>query len=300
MNLAPIRYARALKSKGGPVEKIACLEVEIGGQKYYQVDSYLSGSLNLNRPIVEYFGGSDGTGTDVSAMVARHKSISEAIERWAYHYLNQIGHRKRYGFDINPSTSGMAAYPGLFSFQARKRAMSEAVERYCLVKWWDRELPCTTIPSGIDGTVAVSLKNPLTRDSVVIVWSLDENGWTSYGSAADTSLESALRQAHIERSRRIIAMRLVFKKNPSLKVANISTLRNPIERHMAFLALPEGHEEFLLRVNEPPLRECQKKPPPLIDSNVPGPWQRYATVWRVVFPRNNHSFRDGPLGSLFI
>src|ERR1035437_876327 len=61
-----------------------------------------------------------GTGTDYSLSMARIKSICEAMERWALK-IHSLGDCGSYGFNIDPSSTGLAAYPEN-PIHARKQA----------------------------------------------------------------------------------------------------------------------------------------------------------------------------------
>ena len=81
-------------------------------------------------------------------MVARYMAISESLERWAFHVKVNDFDRDLYGFDRDASSNGMAAFPGLFSSQCRKKAYWEALERFCVIAWWDGRLAARTRPTG--------------------------------------------------------------------------------------------------------------------------------------------------------
>ena len=49
-----------------------------------------------------------------------------------------------------------------------------------------------------------------------------------------------------------------------------------------FFALEEGHELFLERLRTRPTKALAD-PKLVFDGPVPGPWGRYADVWRVVY-----------------
>lgn len=294
MNLAPIKYADALVSAGGPIERIECARIELNGGHLYHANSWLSRELGLKTRPVELFSTATGSGAAESAMVARHKAISESLERWAYHYLDQIGHRKSYGFDEWPGTTGMAAFPGLFKFQARTRALREAIERACLIKWWDGELNHVDIETGIEGINGITVENPYSGDEVIVLWSPGSNGLTSYGTAAGANQKATLQQAHVELCRHCRALERLEKQYPQFNIGDIASLQNPVERNLIYFSLPDGHAAFLERVHQSPSMSssCERKP--IVDVNIPGPWQRYATVWRVVIPArpSNRSGRN--------
>mgnify|MGYP001562072349 CR=1 FL=1 len=51
----------------------------------------------------------DGAGTSKYKNIAVYKAISETLERWAFYVVADTKDAKKFCFDINPSTAGMAA-----------------------------------------------------------------------------------------------------------------------------------------------------------------------------------------------
>jgi ribosomal protein S12 methylthiotransferase accessory factor YcaO len=103
----------------------------------YQANALLCGSIVPERKATALFAIADGSGTHTSASVARHIAVSEALERWAITSISQSARRSSYGFDLDLTSNGMAAFPGLIAKQARRFARLEAVERHCLFGWWE-------------------------------------------------------------------------------------------------------------------------------------------------------------------
>ena len=62
----------------------------------------------------------------------------------------------------------------------------------------------------------------------------------------------------------------------------LSPAAHPIERRSIFFATEAGHELFLGRLRSAP-RKPAAPPRKVFDGPVPGPWNRYADVWRVVY-----------------
>ena len=83
----------------------------------------------------------DGMGSDQNKSVAYFKAISEAMERWAFYSLTSSQHRNDFGFDIDSTSSGFAAFPGFTKRPAAYYARLEALERWALVSWWFGLLP---------------------------------------------------------------------------------------------------------------------------------------------------------------
>lgn len=301
ISLAPLRYARVLKADRGPIDRIEYTRLVLGGRGVYQANAFLSDRLNLQRPGNRVFSAADGTGTHESGMVARYKAISEAIERWALYYLLQSGHGKACGFDTDPTSTGMAAYPGLFAWQARGRALTEAAERFCLVGWWAGDLADRNLQERILGIRGIEIENPVSRDRVVLVWSNAPNGYRAYGFAGAKRLDSAYGKAVVELERARAALGRFFKENPGFEEEDLETLENPFERRIVYYALPAGHEIFMSRVTA---RKTPKPCPrsqikPVVDCRINGPWNRYATVWRVLYPMATRDYLRDYLNTFY-
>jgi hypothetical protein len=290
MNLAPLRFARVLSQHNGPVERIEYGRVEVDGRPMYQAQAYLSGHLNLKKPRHAVFGTADGTGTHPVAMVARHLALSEAIERWALYYLGQSGLDHPYGFDVDPGSTGLAAYPGLLKRQARARARAEAVERFCLVAWWNGDLQAGLPRETGNGIRMIELANPLSRDTVLITWRRAREGFHAYGFAGAPSHKAAYRKAVIEMERAVVALGRFYLDNPGFEADDLDTLAHPLERRVLYFSLPEGHRRFMERVDSPFHGDTGAPTEPVIDRWVEGPWNRYATVWRVLYPMPTLSY----------
>jgi hypothetical protein len=293
INLAPLRYARVLSKDRGPIEKIEYRRIQVAGEPVYQANACLSPWLNLDRMPVRVFADVDGCGTHVSAMLARSMAVSEAIERWALHYLNQAGLRTGNGLEEDNSTTGIAAFPGLWKWQARRRARSEAAERFCLAHWWNGDLETRTLPAWKPGIQGVEIENPVSRDRVILTWSQSDKGFYVYGFGAAGRLKQARWKAVVEMERARVALQAFYLENPGFELDDLSTLDNLHERRVVYFSHPEGHREFREHLG----RQARGGIPsgsikPVIDCALNGPWNRYATVWRVLFPMPNREILE--------
>lgn len=298
MNLAPLRYARVLLGQGGPIERLETARLYFGRRPIMMANATLSRHLHLERPSTCIFGDADGTGTHATAIVARHKAISEAIERWALYYLDQSGNAAPCGLGSDPTTAGMAAYPGLFKLQARKRALAEAVERFCLASWWEGSLRSRPLSLATEAYSGIEIENPLSRHRVVVVWKHCEVGFFAYGFAGNRFLKGALEQAEIEMERSIIAITHYHRENPGFEFDDLETIDNTMERRALYFSLHEGHREFEHRVEATAAGWGTEIPTPVVDRELHGPWSRYATVWRVLYPTaTDRHLRD--FGNIF-
>jgi hypothetical protein len=280
MNLSPIKYARVLSESGGPIDRIEMAEIKLGGVLHYTANAWLSEDLHLSTGQQEVFSEAGGSGTDRYRSVAQYKAISEALERWCYHYLMQIGHTRAYGFNLDGSTSGMAAYPGLFAFQARRRAKLEAEERFCVKHWWLGYLDSVT--ESLGDCHAVYLENPISASTVALTWRSFADGRWGYGTAAANRAKAAVEGARIEMERSIAAL----ERHGPADRESVDRMDNYGERQMLYYSIPEGHAAFMERLEGRPFRGGGMQPEKVIDRIIPGPWQKYATVWRVLYQAN--------------
>lgn len=283
-NLAPLRYANILGSQTGPIERIEYGRVEILGNTYYQANAYLNGQLGLRKSHLQIYSNADGSGTHRSPMLARYIAISEAIERWALYILCGSQRASEFGFDVDASSNGMSAFPGVFRFQARRKAMAEAAERFCLVSWWDGRLPSKPIASCGLPVEGIEIFNPASKDKVVLLWKLSEGGYYTYGFASDRKLKDAAWKAYVEMDRSNCVLDNFYSENPGFESDDLSTIGNHQERRVVYFSMPEGHREFRRRLEQSDPTNYPRKVKPIIDREIEGPWDRYAKVWRVVLP----------------
>ena len=284
LTLAPIRYARVLSRYSGPIEQIRYRQSEVDGQYLYEATATLTPELRLSRSTNEIFGQADGTGTHQTGMIARHMAISEAIERWALYYLSQAGFRELHGFEEDATSTGMAAYPGLFDWQSRNRARMEAIERYCLVAWWEGQLGLREYPVADPSMRAWEIENPLGKESVIMTTRQCKGGYHIYGFSAARKASDAYWRAVIEMERSDGALAPFYLDNPGFEMDDIDTLANRFERRVLYFSLPEGHRNFMGRVDTSLGRRMEpREPEKLVDEKVEGPWNLYATVWRVLY-----------------
>ena len=299
LNLAPLRYAGVLLKDHGPIERIEYGRVKMSGKTVYQANAYLSRHLNLARPRMQVFGQADGSGTHSAAIVARHMAISEAIERWALYFLNQSGLKKGHGLELDDTSTGMAAFPGLLRVQARRRALMEAAERYCLVAWWEGLLRSRSIELDRKaGLEAIEIENPLTSHKVVVLWKKAGQAYAAFVYSAGRTLKKAVVRAEIELERCAGAISHHYQANPGFELDDLDTIANLMERRVLYFSLPEGYREFRARADAPAKAHQQGDLEAVVDMEIKGPWSRYATVWRVLYPMPTRNYL-GPHTNVF-
>jgi hypothetical protein len=274
LSLAAINYRDIFTSAGGPIERVSSGFIDVLGKPSHQANAYLAPGLIRGKPTLSVYGNADGTGANGSPQVARHMAISEALERWAFYDKSQGEDRAKYGFDIDNSTNGMAAFPGLFKAQARKRAYHEALERWALISWWSGHMRASVVGDSLFGVTALRLEHSAKFGEVAIVFRRSAAGHVSYGYSAGSTFHSAAARAAVELARNEFVVGFYKLSNVVREVPNC------FERRCLYFAGEEGHAEFLRRVfdRKPSL---DSKWSVLFDGELPGPWSKYATVWRV-------------------
>jgi hypothetical protein len=69
---------------------------------------------------------------------------------------------------------------------------------------------------------------------------------------------------------------------------------NLFESRALYFASAEGFADFWERVEASKKAVSARTPVKVFDGEIPGPWSRYATVWRVVFkPETRRFLEDG-------
>ena len=202
-------------------------------------------------------------------------AVSEALERWAFSALVRSERAAEFGFDVDPSSTGMAAFPGLLRRQARRKAVLEAVERFSLIAWWEGMAEGRLFDTDWPGVSAVAIDGPF-GGVTVVAFARTEWGGYAYGHAAEESFSAACERAIIELARHEWILRsswLAFVAGEKKAPTNI------FERRCVFFASAEGDEVFRERLARK-ASGAMPRATVICDSDIPGPWDRYATVWR--------------------
>jgi ribosomal protein S12 methylthiotransferase accessory factor YcaO len=274
LSLAALRYRNVLAAHGGPVERIESGVFPVCGRRMIQANAWLSAGLTPRRALSIY-SDADGSGTHPRASVARHMAVSEALERWAFHATVRSARAEEFGFDVDPSSNGMSAFPGIVRTHARRKALLESVERYCLMSWWEGRAEGRMFETDWPGVSAAAIDGPF-GGVTVITFARTEYGGYAYGHAAEASFGAACERAVVELARHEWVLRsswLAFVSGQK------SAPQDLFERRCLFFATPEGHEHFLRRLRTRPTG-AMVRPTVVCDRDIPGPWAEYATVWR--------------------
>lgn len=272
LNLAPVRFRRAC-APNGPIARVEWTTLGLYGVSICQANAWLKPGL---RPLRRrgMYSDADGTGSASTPAVARHKAISEALERWAFDAVFDGPDRMRFGFDLDPSSSGMAAFPGLVSSTARRAALAEALERSCLIAWSAGLTGSRRASTEWPGIDAVEIESPA-GGSCVILYRRSPAGFHVYGHAAADSFTGACERALVELGRNERVLARTLGSSAPVQPANL------FERRCMYFASEEGHESFLRRIG---VRSPGTwRPRLVVDTEIHGLWSSYATVWRVLF-----------------
>lgn len=288
ISVAPLRYRNVLVQDGGPIAKIECGNFSVRGRPVVLANAHLASGLKPKSAAV-LFSDADGTGTDPLPTVARHKAISEALERWAFHATVRSEEGSKYGFDVDASTTGMAAFPGLFRRHARRAAMLEGVERFSLCGWWEGRIEAHRMHTDWPGVSALAIEGPF-GGVTAIVWAQTSWGGYVYGHAAEETFGAACEKAIVELARH----EWVLRGHWLGSVAGCATKATQmLERRCIFFASEEGHELFQRRLTER-ARGAAPEVDVIADAHIPGPWDDYATVWRFALrPPSDGYLRGG-------
>jgi hypothetical protein len=251
------------------------------GRREFLANAFLQPSIVAPHWQDLVFNPAHGSGTSPSPMVARFMAISEAMERWAHWELHASADKHKYGFEVDPSSNGMAAFPGIFRRQARQGALMEAAERFNLLHWWEGRLPASESATRWPGVRSATICSQA-PGVTVILFKRTEHGFIAYGHAAASDYDTACQKAAGEMERHALIIARFAHAHAGRLGDQLPPNAQPIERRALFFATEAGHELFLERLrsrSHQPLAEPQL----VFDGPVPGPWSRYADVWRVVY-----------------
>lgn len=294
LSLASLKYRNVLALHGGPITHIETGLFPVRGRTVTLANARLRSGLTPKSDVA-LFSDADGTGTHPVPTIARHKAISEAMERWAFHATVHSERAAEFGFDIDPSTTGMAAFPGLLPRQARRAAVLESVERFSLISWWEGWIEGRLFDTDWPGVSAVVIDGPFGGLTVVAFARTNWGGYV-YGHAADESFGAACERAVVELARHEWILRGSWLATAA---GNPPAARNIFEQRCLFFATEEGHELFRAHLHRPPAGTAPR-PEVICDAPISGPWDEYATVWRFALRPPCDGYRRGGAGYFFL
>ncbi len=272
VSLATLRFGDVFAEQGGPIDRLDTGEFPVLGRSCWLANAFLREALAIGKEAPAVFGMADGSGLADTPVAASRLAIAEALERWAYLAVFDGPRAATYGFREDGSSNGMAASTGLFRRQAQVSARAEAINHHTLVSWWDGRLPAERITSPFPGVEAVRLHHEAGPGEVVLLFRRTRTGY-AYGHAYGAKLGAALGQAAIELARSEQVLAAYRAMGALVRPANF------LERRVLYFAGEEGAEAFGRRLLSKPTKPSLPFRT-LFDGEIPGPWARWATVWR--------------------
>lgn len=236
------------------------------------------------------YGDAFSCGTDVSKVNSILKCISEGLERWAYFasFEDDVKHLR---FDLNPTSTGFAAFPGLFKNKVRSVAKLEALERWTIINWWlgkvksrhygkvnyrEGELSIFDLACDTDKFFVSLLHFQFSLSHEHIV--------NAYSFAAGITLDHAVTKAKIELNRNISSLKRFFSKNTKSPVEIYSIE----EARLIHFAKAEGFLSFSDKMKfSHDVNTDFSSLETAVDCEVVGDWSKYANVWRYLY-KNSH------------
>jgi hypothetical protein len=289
LNLAALRYANCFSSDGGPIDSLEESTIELLGSRYFIANARLKSGITVHNPTQSLFASVDGTGIGTTEANARFKAISEALERWAFYDVSSyLG----YGFEKEPTSLGMAAFPGLFARQARAYALREAVERWAIVAWWQGLTDAHTRTSDYSEVQLWEIDHPFRGFHVYLSRHTTDGCFDAFGVGCAHKPQLAVEQTVLEMERSRILLEQFHNKNVGFEEGDLVTLQDYSERRLVYFSLPAGCDAFEHRMGQMQRSQRVAKPSKIYDGPVKGPWSAYASVWRVVFEMPTQAYLD--------
>ncbi len=275
LSLAPLKYNNVTFEKF--FESLSTKKHRLlGGEHVFTANSYLKKELVPDwKPQNQLYSTCDGSGTSKYKNEAVYKSISEGLERLAFY---QNHDNVDLGFHIDCSTTGMAAYPGIFKSYARRLAYYEAIERWSLQMFWKGLMPIEKLKS-IEGENVFRFKIPFREAVAVLIYrdmTIGQMNRRVYGFASSSNTERALKKSRIELDRNFEVFSLV-------KALDYSTM-NLQEKRLVYFSEKSGIDQFdEVCKNALKSKVQMGKPKILVDSQIMGSWNPYCDIYRVLF-----------------
>jgi hypothetical protein len=284
MDLSVFKYKNILQQNGGPILKIdLCEFFEDDGNKIYEATTYLDEkSLSITPVKSKIYDNPSGTGTSNNKHTAIHKSISEAIERWAFEVFRKECSSCFLNSKISNSqlqtSCGYAAYPGLTTYESKIRARLEAVERWSLNEWWLGKLSSFQY-KGLNQICDKNLQSliiPVKKSFVSITYSKvtrNNQSYYCFGFACAKTIKDSIEKSKIEMSRNKFVLERYYKNQISLDSLQ--------DKRLVYFSTDRGFEDFQYRVDQSrKINQTNVSPEFVFDSEIKGPWSKYSTVWR--------------------
>ncbi len=187
---------------------------------------------------------------------------------------------------VDKTSTGFAALPCWPKNQARKIALSEAVERWAISNWWTGHLSSKVLSLHLPNSniQAVRLEIPEAFGFVTILFGTATAGnheFSYYGFAHGYSLKQAIEKASIE----------LMRNKRVLLLNQIQQPKAISDQRLLYFSTDEGLKHFKSRLHSP-VQKPTAVPDLIVDSQIRGEWDQYATVWRCLLPNTDYHWSD--------
>ncbi len=264
-------YYKNLLGENQFIYKIEHYSVEyLSGLNFVESNVYLHPNL---RPTwvssSTIYNNCDGTGTDKYKNRAVYKAISEGLERLAFFELSDT-QALNYRFDLNPTTTGMAAYPHFQTQYAKNLAFNEAVERWAIHEFNRGHLPVSE-RKGNKYFKVFEIEVPFNNIKVCIL-AYECEKFNAFSFAANNNLTNAILKAEVELNRNINVIKNYY--------LNKTSLDDTVDKTLIFFSSSEGILKFYDLVGRAPSKIENQNPKIICDKEMIGSWTKYTKVWR--------------------
>ncbi len=289
LNLAPFLF-RDITNSHGPIDKIELFEIiDTIGHKQFEAHAYLKPALRNNQiASSKIYGSCDGTGTASAKIDAVRKSISESLERWAFYTLVSQG-SSQYGLDVDDTSTGFAALPCWPKNAVRTQAFREAVERWAISNWWNGNLQAKEIASCLHFQTW-EIQTPFDNVKVTLlskkIEELADKSFYTYGFASSSSVEKSIDKAMIEMDRNSRALVNTFKNG-----LDINNIKDISDKRLMYFSSGRGRSSFEGKISRKPRLKLYR-PQLIVDTEIVGPWSKYATIWRCLLENTDTNLKD--------
>jgi hypothetical protein len=277
LNLAESKYKKIYSCHGGPIKKLVYWIDEFSNYNFLaQLREDLIHSKSSNNETL-YNNNFDGQGSSKLKNVAAYKAISEALERWAFYESRyHVNDCAKYGFNVDNSTSGMSAYPGLTGLKAQQLAWLEAIERWSICSWWEGYIGVLEI----NDDSLYRLLTPWSHIYCFIMLKVSScRTFTSYGFGCGVNHDIAYAGAEKECQRNYRSLKLHYE---NLKLGCKNMNYNLFEKRLVYFSSLEGSSKFFSKVNRC-INPVISKPKLIVNKMISGPWASYTHVHRCLF-----------------
>ncbi len=291
-NLAPFKYSKLGRSNNEPISNLKSVKLANGlYESYADLNDSIRKTLKISRMKYQVYSDHDGTGTDKFLYLSRYKAISEALERWAYHSCRISPQRSEFGFDLDDSTTGIAAFPSFSYIKAKKHSLYEAYERWLLRFWWESDqinileltpnsLTESNFHIGLSNLKGYTLLGPDKNLHFSLLSCKTTKGLWAYGFAVRSRLNQSINAAFVELTRNKAVLEQWAQFKPLKQTSNL------FEQRLLYFSEESGRRLFESRIeNSINTKHIWNIKLPNIVTNLElrGEWSNFTKVWRILF-----------------